>query len=366
MICCFRGKDGSYELHLGSVSKYAGRRHVVERVVRFPRNSFLNLTSHESQILSRYKELKDLLPILEINDTNKSELGKLYQEYKDIRNSETLEILMKSYTWFWDIALLKVKNRIIPAFNETHYTINSICLPKSGIENQNNESLVIIGMGYEDPYASLPYRLKKGVTQMLDSKTCETISREFYKNICFLRLSSNKPILNSSSCSGDLGSPSHQYYGCRAIQIGVHSKGVSGSESCDRTGEGGQTRVSLWTQWIRSVIYKERDNQLIRCCFMTTVQMSCRNELRGQCIKDKGIVMALEKGSVVAKTKSNVLLKVSAITTTIIAVVVSSVLLWRKSYKKYLKKLIKFYFLFISFVKNSYPKTKRLKTLFFH
>ena len=57
----------------------------------------------------------------------------------------------KSYVYnnknYYDIALLKLKDRIVPVFNETHYIINSICLPKTGIVNKEHENVMIIGMG---------------------------------------------------------------------------------------------------------------------------------------------------------------------------------------------------------------------------
>ena len=136
----------SFVLQLGSIARDAGRRHVIERVVHNPmyiKEETPEYTkAYSGWFLERY-----LLQHLEINDTTKSVLAHLYEKDKEL--DKKVQSLKSRDEEHYDIALIKVKNRIIPAFHETHYTINSICLPKSGIENQNNECLLIIGMGYQ-------------------------------------------------------------------------------------------------------------------------------------------------------------------------------------------------------------------------
>ena len=156
-------------------------------------------------------------------------------------------------------------------------------------------------MGVETPSGVVPMKLKKGITLLLDPKMYRSLSRiEKTENIfCFLRLNSSKRILRSIGCEGDSRSPSHQYSGCRAIQLGIVSVAERPIRSCSVILW--YTRVSLYMDWIRSVItrdYQREDKQT----------------------------------RVVATT--NVLLIVSVITRDIIAIVVSSGVVWRKSYIK--------------------------------
>ena len=79
---------------------------------------------------------------------------------------------MKSDAMYYDIALLKLRKRITPVFNETHYIINSICLPKYNITNSEGERLVMIGMGI--PARGVYYwtpQLKKGLGVLIAQST---------------------------------------------------------------------------------------------------------------------------------------------------------------------------------------------------
>ena len=163
--------------------------------------------------------------------------------------------------WFFDIALLKVKNRIIPVFNDSHYIVNSICLPKSQIINERNETLVVMGLGLTAPFGSIPNRLKKGMT-LMRRRYDECSNLDLIKNvtrmICVYRLNHlSEPLFNSSICAGDSGAPQHRQYGCQAVQIGVMS--VYGPFNKSKCGlDMGFVRVSENIQWIRSEIMNEK------------------------------------------------------------------------------------------------------------
>lgn len=188
-----------------------------------------------------------------------------------------------------------MKKRIVPVFNQSHYLINSICLPKTRIINEKKESIFLIGLGLEEPTGRVSKRLKKEMTFMLDPEFCRLLGNisNFTAMVCYQRINSSIiPLWNSSGQRGDSGSPSHQYLNyCKAVQIGVVSYGSPYSQR--------SARVSFFTPWIRSKILSENN-------FTQNVKR-----------------MVWE---------TNHLLIVSVITTAIIAVLVCSALLWSESY----------------------------------
>ena len=162
---------------------------------------------------------------------------------------------LHEFAKYHDIALLKLRKRITSVFNETHYIINSICLPKTNITNRRDESLVIIGMGY--PKRIVQYwtpQLKKGLGVLERPRTYrETLRGQPSKmRVHFMSSQNQNPLYKSSACHGDSGSPSHQYYGWQAIQIGLVSSGGSLTEGEICADLGFYTRLSLFMPWIRS------------------------------------------------------------------------------------------------------------------
>ena len=111
----------SFVLQLGSIARDAGRRHVVERVVHNP----MYMKEKTPEYTKAYSDwfLETYLLHLELNDTTKSVLAHLYEKDKEL--DKKVQSLKSRDEEYYDIALIKVKKRIIPAFNETHYTINS-------------------------------------------------------------------------------------------------------------------------------------------------------------------------------------------------------------------------------------------------
>ena len=198
---------------------------------------------------------------LELNDRQTTkEFDDKYNEYKKVDKSDDK---LRSITRYFDIALVRVKNRIIPVLNESHYIVNSICLPKSQIINEGNETLFLEGMGMTDLTWSSTNRLKKGITLMRptfdecgDTNIMKyTFTQNITGVICVLRLNSlSKALFESSLCGGDSGSPQHQPSGCQAVQIGLSSFG-------DKVPCGnfdGLVRVSQHIPWIRSEIMNEK------------------------------------------------------------------------------------------------------------
>ena len=107
---------------------------------------------------------------------------------------------------------------------------------------------------------SVSNKLKKGVTIMrptLDECEKYSLATNITRLVCTKRLNYlSKPLLNSSLCKGDSGSPSHQQYGCHALQIGVLSYGAQTvSDYCGQYS--GYVRVSEYMPWIRSEIMNE-------------------------------------------------------------------------------------------------------------
>ena len=187
---------------------------------------------------------------------------------------------------YYDIALLKLKDRIVPVFNETHYIINSICLPESGIVNKEHENVMIIGMGYTADNFTASTVLKKGLNLMLSPDYCYYLDKEGGPKtpICHWDWMTNRSsliLVNSTICRGDSGSPTHQYYGWNAVQIGIVSSvyGTCGGGKMPTL----KIRVSLFVPWIRSVIsgtdvhieaeaseqLSSEDNFLITVCLIT-------------------------------------------------------------------------------------------------
>ena len=138
---------------MGSVATYAGRRLTVNRVIIHPK---YDTKTFESDI----NDLKEVITDWEINDRERTqEFFDKYNKYNKLWEENWIHSVVRGIS---DIALLKVKNRIYPVFNDSHYIVNSICLPKSHIINGRNESIVFIGMGVAGPTERPSIRLKKG------------------------------------------------------------------------------------------------------------------------------------------------------------------------------------------------------------
>lgn len=108
------------------------RHHMYDRYKR------LELDSGKS-----IERLKEELTDIEMNDKKES-IDQKVKEYSELVYLEHWYFYMSLNH---DIALLKVEQPIVPVFNETHYIVNSICLPKSGHFNDKTESAIFIGMG---------------------------------------------------------------------------------------------------------------------------------------------------------------------------------------------------------------------------
>ena len=239
-----------------------GRWIDVERVVMHPK--FIVLLDDHKRRKAVNDELKKELRHLEITDRNHDkEFDKRVKEFLKEK-----EILSYIAFHFYDIALMKLKERIVPVFNETHYIVNSICLPKSGITNKGrNESLVVMGMGATHRKSWGSNRLKKGVVTNVDPDLCgnwtnnpDYISPSICVNYGIMerraKFPYTIPLLNASVCYGDSGPPSHQYYGSQAVQIGVVTHSITSTSNVSFCGNFGQLliRVSLFMPWIRSHI----------------------------------------------------------------------------------------------------------------
>ena len=143
---------------------------------------------------------------------------------------------------------------------------------------------------------------------MLEPEICGTSrgQKNVDKNICIKRYEEFKEywFINPGACQGDSGGPGQQYYDCQAIQLGVISADpISGMATATCMDFSWLTRVSLYVDWIRSVIYPE--------------------------------AVAAHQSKTGVGVKASRLLIISVITATIIAVLISSALLWRKSYIKF-------------------------------
>ena len=220
--------------------------------------------------------LKEVIIDWELNDWERTqEFFDKYQEYIQTRN---LDIKLDPIVLSFDIALLKVKNRIIPVSNDSHYIVNSICLPKSQIINERTESIFITGMGMTAPFGSSPYRLKKGMSiiwRRYDECKNFTLIKNVTRIICAVRLNHlNESLLNSSICSGDSGSPLNQQDDCQAVQIGITSFGDWDNDAgCGH--RMGFLRVSENIHWIRSEIMNERFGRKNQIRRLTVSQRSC-------------------------------------------------------------------------------------------
>ena len=195
----------------------------------------------------------------ELNDKERTQ--QFFEIYKKYKKADHLTDILYITVMSFDMALIKVKNRIIPVCNDSHYIVNGICLPKSQIINERNESIVIMGMGMTAPFGSMPFRLKKGVTVMSPIyDECErlTLLKNLTRIICGHRLIHlSEPLLMASTCSGDSGAPQHQQYGCQAVQISLNSFGNwINSSGCGY--KLGWVRVSENIQWIRTEITYEK------------------------------------------------------------------------------------------------------------
>ena len=145
---------------IGSIATYSGRRLTVDKHVIHPNYNIIYRLKEEKE----RNALKEVFIDWELNDKGRTqEFEDKYHEYVKVHNSV---INQDSMGQLFDIALIKVKNRIIPVFNDSHYIVNSICLPKPLITNECNETLVIEGLGKTDRSGSVTNRLKKGITRM--------------------------------------------------------------------------------------------------------------------------------------------------------------------------------------------------------
>ena len=110
-------------------------------------------------------------------------------------------------------------------------------------------------MGVTDENYTRTPVLKKGLNLMLSPDYCYYLDREGGPKtpIChWITNRSSLLLVNSTACQGDSGSPSHQYYGWKAVQIGITSTGYG---VCGKSGWPSlYLRVSLFMPWIRSVI----------------------------------------------------------------------------------------------------------------
>ena len=253
----------SVSVMIGSIAKYSGRRLTVDKLLIHPKYDSIQRINLDKQM----NALKQVIIDSELNDRQRTkEFDDKYNEYNTVFYSYHGHVTISRY---FDIALVKVKNRIIPVFNDSHYIVNSICLPKSQIINERNETLVIEGMGVTDPSGSTTNRLKKGITIMRPTyDECNhtvimkyLLTRNITRFICVLRLNRlSKTLFNPINCGGDSGSPQHQPIGCQAVQIGLSSFG-------DKTTCGnlsGLVRVSQHIPWIRSEIMKEKIQNFLR------------------------------------------------------------------------------------------------------
>ena len=73
------------------------------------------MTQEEYQIDKKFKEIETPTQQIEINDTDISVLAPFYKQFEELQAKN--RIIQIKYGHFDDIALLKVKNRIIPVFN---------------------------------------------------------------------------------------------------------------------------------------------------------------------------------------------------------------------------------------------------------
>ena len=242
---------------IGSIAQYSGRRLNVQKVITHPKYYI------ESKRKERRDALKEMIINWELNDRERTQ--QFFEKYNEYKKAEESFSLKYTISFLNDIALIKVKNRIIPVFNDSHYIVNGICLPKSQIINERNESLFIIGFGATDPSNSQTHGMKEGMTVMRRQfDECRNSTKNPIKNItrviCTNRLHHmSDPFFNSSTCAGDSGAPQHQLYGCHAVQISLTS---FGSGICSM--RDGMIRVSENTEWIRSQIFNDRFKRMTR------------------------------------------------------------------------------------------------------
>ena len=141
---------------ISSIALYAGRRLTVDKAVIHP------IFTISLNIKKEMYYLKEVITDWELNDRERTQ--QFFDKYNEYNRVHDHFIKLENSAFFGDIALVKVKNRIIPVFNDSHYIVNGICLPKSHIINERNETLFFEGMGMTDPSSTLTNRLKKGMT----------------------------------------------------------------------------------------------------------------------------------------------------------------------------------------------------------
>ena len=220
----------SVSVGIGSVALFSGRRLTVDKVIIHPKYDIKLMVGKERDAL------KEEITNLELNDTERNQ--EFYVKHKKNQKDYKLYVKLQRFIYMFDIALIKVKNRIIPVFNDSHYIVNGICLPKSHIINERNESVVIIGIGITEPKGEVSNRLKKGMSVMrrrYDECQSTAQNKNITRLICVLRLYHlSESLLKSGGCNGDSGSPLHQQYGCQAVQIGLYSMsaGMWASTGC--------------------------------------------------------------------------------------------------------------------------------------
>ena len=138
-------------VRFGSVAKFSGRRLTVDKVLIHPKYYIKSKEEKERDAL------KEVITNWELNDRERTQ--QFFDRYKEYKKANDLSDKLYMTIISFDIALLKMQNRIIPVYNDSHYIVNGICLPKSHIINERNESVVIIGMGITTPSGPIPNRL---------------------------------------------------------------------------------------------------------------------------------------------------------------------------------------------------------------
>ena len=250
---------------IGSTARFGGRRFVAERLYPHPEYVMYEkvLSQFESQLnrIDNERNASDKAGDVEKVTQLTATYDKVLEQLHQYMNRTTL----KQY----DIGLIKLKTRVIPVSNHTHWIVNSICLPKKGFTHQKNETVVTIGMGnigsrWQPSQSEMSHRLKYAVETIWG---IEDIKGWFRINLNFISdIIPKIGIFSYKSkyafCAANLGSPHFQYVGCRAVVIGVSSwmcpsstiQVVPDKAYCGDKYPNGNTLVALHMDWIRSVI----------------------------------------------------------------------------------------------------------------
>lgn len=126
-----------------------------------------------------------------------------------------------------DMVLVKTKAAIDYLVDEVRnmYVINSICLPKDGIINPDDEYARFAGFGIikDSKEIVLPRLLQKVGGVIYDPLRGRRACKRGFEMICF------EMDKNAMNCMGDSGSPLIQYDGYVAVVIGVNSFAKGGT-----------------------------------------------------------------------------------------------------------------------------------------